>query len=147
MAGGAHGVPVHATSEPVAPLAGLAVFVTIDIKPLVGARIPGVLGGLQPAAGKGDQHLAQRIVGENPADGKRLIGAVQSRGNKLVVFVIGQDGGCLGADGKRPLRNEGSVVHGRYRAAFGKSVVRMVPIVIFLPVALPATGRAAVSWV
>src|SRR5690606_17138735 len=47
VAGAAHGVPVHAAARPVAPFAGLPVFVAEDSEPLAGERIVGGLNGLE----------------------------------------------------------------------------------------------------
>ena len=55
-----------------APLTRAAIFVAIDIEPLVRVRIVGGFEGLEPATGKRNEELAQRVVADYPGDGVRL---------------------------------------------------------------------------
>ena len=54
FAAGALRVPRHAAAGPVAPVAGIALLVAIDIEPFVFVRVVADVAGLEPAAGRGD---------------------------------------------------------------------------------------------
>src|ERR1039458_3507959 len=124
---------------------GWRLFIAINIEPLVGARIPRCLGGLESSARNRDEHLAQRMIGEHALDDKRFIAAVQPGSNQLVVSVVRSDGGLLRAVKKSAAGNERRVIHRRVRRAFRQTVVGMLPRGEFLFVTWLTTGRAAVG--
>ena len=57
VAGGAHGIPIHTATGPVAPFARLTVLITVRIEPLPGVGIVGGFEGLPAATWKRDEVL------------------------------------------------------------------------------------------
>ena len=129
MAGGAHGIPVHALAGPVAPVAGSAlVFVSVNIEPFVFRRVQGDVAGLHAAARRGNEKLAERVVANDP-DG--LIGAalfVESEGEDLgeAVGIDKGFGGVLAVN-KGLFGSKGFVVLLLRDETFGLAVVRGLP--------------------
>ena len=145
VAGGAHGVPVHAAPGPVAPLARLAVFVAEDIEPVVRARIVGQLGGLPAPAARGNEKLAQRIQADHAVGEEGLRVATEAGGDEFETASGRAGGGGLGAVRDHARWLEGGAVKGGIDGAFGEGVVGIFPTVERGRVAFTATGRVGVG--
>jgi hypothetical protein len=141
---GAHVIPVHAAAGPMAPFAGLPVFVAIDIEPLIGVRVPGGFGRLKSSAGKANQQLAERIVTDDPCyrEGFGFPGEADGRNHGLAIGP--GDCGGLSSMVKGFGRNKGWFVDFRLRTAFGESVIRSLPERELLFMAAFTSGGARV---
>ena len=145
VAGGAHRVPVHAAPGPVAPFAGLAVFVAEDIEPVVRARIVGQLGGLPPPAACRNEELPQWIQADHAVGNEGLLAAIKADGDEFEAPGGGARLGRLRAVQNHALRLKGAAVQGGIDGAFRQGVVRIFPAVERGRVAFAATGRAGVG--
>ena len=68
VAGGAHAVPVHASSRPMSPFAGASVFLAVDAKPALVSGIKSGVHRLKTSAFVRNEELAERVVADNSAD-------------------------------------------------------------------------------
>jgi hypothetical protein len=81
VAGGAHLIPNHAAPSPVPPLAGLAIFIAIDIEPLAQFGVEAGFHGLKPSIAAIDQHLPQGIMADDAFHFIRALFVVKAEGN------------------------------------------------------------------
>jgi len=86
MARRAHRIPGHPSAGPMAPLTGMAVFVAVDVEPLVVVGVVGDFESLKTAAYSFDQELTKGIDANDAQDLLRRLSAVA---------VVGDDFGRL----------------------------------------------------
>lgn len=144
VAGGAHLVPVHAAAGPVAPLAGLPVFLAIDIEPLVGDRVIGRLEGLPASTRGGDKELPQGMVADDAVGWPGLAASVQAQGDHFAPAIAEPDLGGLGGVMEGPRGVKGGSVHVEVNRAFGVAMVRDLPQLVGVFVAFEATRGSGV---
>src|SRR5665213_3811043 len=145
MAGGTLGVPIHAAPGPMAPVAGLAVFVGEHIKPFMFLRIEGRFHRLDAAIGEIDEELAEGFVADHPPDDLRLDFPVNSLRGNLEHLAGKGDRGALGAVRESARRIKCRLIAGRVNGPLGKGVVRGGPSLIFALMTRLAGGRAGIA--
>ena len=149
MAGGAHGIPVHAAAGPVAPIAGGAwVVISINVEPFVLRGVEGDVADLHPPAGCGDEKLAQWVVPDDSDDGVGVAIFLESLGEKFREAIRIDEGlGGVLAVGEGLLGGEGWVVFFLLDGPLSEAVMRVLPFLKCSSVALAARFRAGVGGV
>jgi hypothetical protein len=144
VAGGAHLVPHHATSGPVPPFTGFAVFVAVHVEPLVFVWIEAGFHGLEPTIATIDEELTQRIVADHAFDSIRSDLVAKPERNELVVAACLACLGGLRAVLEAAGRHKRGIIEPGIRFALGETVMRTEPLRELIGMAFLAALRASV---
>ena len=134
----AHLIPHHAATGPVAPLARLAVFRAIDIEPITFVRIETGLHRLQTAATAIHEDLPQRIVTNHALHFVRRDFSAKAQRCHDVVRALFRRRGALRAMREGLLRHKGRLIELRVRFPLRETVVRGLPLRVFIRMAARA---------
>ena len=105
------------------PLAGLTMFASVGIEPLLSMNVPGCFEGLQPSTGKGDQKLPQGIVPDDALNKIRFATATCALGadEQLPAVNTNRRVGQIVAHWLRLLK--GGLVGSEINLTFGQAMV------------------------
>ena len=137
MAVGAAGVPVLTPRRPVERIAGRDGFVRVQMEPFALGGVPGDSERLQPAPGKRDQVLLERLDTERVADLEVLERPIRAVGVDVEPCVPAEESGL---DSEMVEGGAVEVAENRLLAGFlhGEVVVRIEPVAELLDVAAAA---------
>ncbi len=127
-----------------APFAGLAVFVTVHIEPLVLLWVQAGFHGLEAAIATIDEELAQRIVTDDAFDAVGGDLVAEAEGHHFVVVAVFACFGRLGTVLKAARRHKGRVVELGVWFAFREAVMGTLPFGELVGVAFAAGLGAGV---
>ncbi len=129
-----------------APLAGPAIFLAINIEPIGPFRIERQFGDLEPASRRRDQELTQRIDANDALGDELILVAVDPDGGEFKPIVLPERFGRLGGMTDFPGRFKCNGICRRGNFALGQSMVRAFPkFVLFFVAAFAAWGFAVGS--
>lgn len=131
-------IPVHAPASPMSPFARMAVFVAIDIEPLIGSGGVRHFLHLPAATRRGGEELLNRIVAN---DALHLVGrgvGFETGRYDLEFAFLSANGGGLGAEFEGAGRVESWTISVKLHPSFSQSMRRFGPTIVFHRMALDA---------
>src|ERR1044071_2005497 len=120
----AHGVPGHATTGPMSPFTGPAVFLSVHVEPVPAVGIERQFGALECSAWSGNEELSQGIDADYPIGDEGLIRAAETQRRNLKFFLDYPDLRSIGDHDNVSWRVESESIHVCAHRALGQCVMR-----------------------
>lgn len=144
MARGTHRVPGHSPAGPMAPFAGMAIFVAVDVEPLVVVGVVGDFECLKTAACSFDQELTKGIDADDTQNLLRGLRAAAIVGDHLGRLIHKQGFGSSRAMMECARWIESGSIFREINGSLGKAVMGCGPAIEFALVTRAAGIGASV---